>query len=568
MGDRLSKGRTIEDRVSAHDVLEALPDAVVVVDGAGVLIQLNRGAERLFGYDRGEMEGRPFNVLLAGHPSPPAPPGVAPGIAQGLRKDGTRIPVEIRTSALTAWAGSVTVVAIRDVSERTPPEVERTRQVRERALFAEISRLARKDALTGLPNRTVLHDRVRAAIAAARRDGHRLAVLLLDLDRFKQINESLGHAIGDWLLESVALRLTATVGGDDTVSRQGGDEFVILLAQVRDRDEIARRAERIIDAVTGLHHIAGHELHVNASLGVACYPEDGEDSETLIKHADIAMYHAKNQGRDNFQFFTGEMNAYVVERQALEHSLRGALRRGELVLHYQPKVNLVTGLMIGAEALVRWRHPDHGLIGPERFVPVAEESGLIVPIGQWVLREACRQAAEWQAAGLQPLPVAVNISGVELRNKSFPDDVRRILKETTLSPHHLEVELTESVLMESVGATADVLRELKATGLRLAVDDFGTGYSSLSYLAQFPIDALKVDQSFVRQIAGARESSPIITAVISMAKGLKHRVIAEGVETLAQLAFLRAEHCEEGQGFHFSRPLPPRQFADLLAAAR
>jgi EAL domain-containing protein (putative c-di-GMP-specific phosphodiesterase class I) len=278
------------------------------------------------------------------------------------------------------------------------------------------------------------------------------------------------------------------------------------------------------------------------------------------------MYYAKDHGRHNCKFFTPEMNAQIIERQALEGGLRRALDRREFLLHYQPKVNLRTGQMIGAEALIRWRHPERGVVAPQSFIPIAEETGLIVPIGQWVLREACRQAREWQAAGLRPVPVAVNISALEFRSKAFFDGVRGTLEETGLDPRFLELELTESVLMESVASTAEMLWELKAMGLRLAVDDFGTGYSSLSYLMHFPIDALKVDQSFVHEITAEGDTSPIITAVIAMGRSLKQRVIAEGVETGQQLAFLRAQHCEEGQGFHFSRPLPADRFAALLAA--
>jgi predicted signal transduction protein with EAL and GGDEF domain len=364
----------------------------------------------------------------------------------------------------------------------------------------------------------------------------------------------------------VAGRLTASVRRSDTVSRQGGDEFVILLANIRQRDDLAKAASKIMAAISVPHFVGTHELHVTASMGIAVYPDDGEDEETLIRNADTAMYHAKDHGRDGFQFFSKEMNAVIVERRALEGSLRRALDRSEFVLHYQPKIELATGRMVGAEALIRWRHPERGIMGPHSFVPIAEENGLIVPIGQWVLREACRQAREWQSAGLVPVPVAVNISGLEFRAKGFFERVRRTLEETGLDPRLLELELTESVLMESLASTAGMLWELKAMGLRLAVDDFGTGYSSLSYLMHFPIDALKVDRSFVQEITAKADKSPIITAVIAMGKSLKQRVIAEGIETREQLAFLRAERCEDGQGFHFSHPLPADRFAALLAA--
>ncbi len=565
-----------DDGISARDVLEAAPDALVLVNETGEIVLVNEPAVQLFGYRRDELLGQPVEVLV-----PPAYRDAqlrdhAAYISNwrrrgggrelvGLRRDGTEFPIETSLSPLASRRGMLVIFAIRDISARKRAEAERRHLVRERALYSEIARLARHDALTGLPNRTLLYDRLSTAIASATRHRHKIGVLFLDLDRFKHVNDSLGHGAGDCLLRSVAGRLSASVRRSDTVSRQGGDEFVILLAEVTHREDLAKAASNIMEAITQPHRVGSHELHVTASIGIAVYPDDGGHVETLIKQADIAMYHAKDHGRDNYQFFTPEMNTLIVERRALEGSLRRALNRQEFLLHYQPKIDLATGGMIGAEALIRWRHPERGLVRPRSFVPIAEECGLIVPIGQWVLREACRQAREWQAAGLRPMPVAVNISSVELRSKGFLDGVRRILDETGLDPRLLELELTESVLMESMASTAEMLRELKAMGLRLAVDDFGTGYSSLSYLMQFPIDTLKVDQSFVREITAEGDRSPIITAVIAMGRSLNQRVIAEGVETGEQLAFLQAQHCEEGQGFHFSRPLPADQFGALLA---
>jgi diguanylate cyclase (GGDEF)-like protein/PAS domain S-box-containing protein len=568
-----------DDGISARDVLEAAPDAVVLVNHAGDIVLVNQPAEQLFGYRRDELFGQPVERLVpasrrAAHrlhratysalPSRRAM-GFGPALS-GLRKDGTEFPAEISLSPLDSGRGPVVMLAVRDITARRRAEAERTYLLRERALYAEISRLARQDALTGLPNRMMLHDRLATAIASASRHENMLGVVFLDLDRFKHVNDSLGHSAGDGLLQSVAGRLKAGVRRTDTVSRQGGDEFVILLSDVKHREDVANTALKIMTAISAPHQVATHELHVTASVGLAVYPDDGADVETLIKHADIAMYHAKDHGRDNYQFFSPEMNTAIVERRTLEGSLRQALNRREFRLHYQPKIDLATGAMSGAEALIRWQHPERGLVSPQAFVPIAEENGLIVPIGQWVLREACRQAREWQDAGLRPVPVAVNISALEFRSKGFVDGVRRILDETRLDPRRLEMELTESVLMESVASTAEMLRELKAMGVRLAVDDFGTGYSSLSYLMQFPIDALKVDRSFVREITAEGDTSPIITAVIAMGRSLNQRVIAEGVETEEQVAFLQAQHCEEGQGFHFSRPLPADRFATLLAS--
>jgi diguanylate cyclase (GGDEF)-like protein len=398
----------------------------------------------------------------------------------------------------------------------------------------------------------------------ARRHGKQRAVLFLDLDRFKHINDSLGHPIGDKLLQSVAQRLVACVRASDTVSRQGGDEFVVLLSEIEQAADAALSAEKMLVALAAPHSIAERELHITASIGISIYPEDGQDAQTLIRCADTAMYHAKDKGRNNYQFFTEDMNVRAVEREFLEGSLRRALKRREFVLHYQPKINLETGAITGVEALIRWRHPERGLIPPALFVPIAEDCGLIVPIGRWVLHEACRQIQAWIDAGLPAMPVAVNISAVEFQSKEFLERVRAILKETRLNPRYLELELTESVLMQDAEATVPALIALKAIGVRLAIDDFGTGYSSLSYLRQFPIDTLKIDQSFVREITVGTLDDTIVSAVISMAKTLKQRVIAEGVETGEQLAFLRRQHCGEGQGFHFSRPMSAEAFATLL----
>ncbi len=563
--------------ISALDVLEAAPDALVLVHQDGDIVLVNRPAERLFGYRRDELLGKPVQILVpwsyrAAHALQFAryrtewrrrALRVGPELF-GLRKDGTEFPVEVSLSPLASPRGLLVILAIRDISARKRAEAERRFLVRERALYGAISRLARHDPLTGLANRALLHDRLSGALASADRHGDKLGVAFLDLDRFKHVNDSLGHGAGDCLLQSVAARLKASVRKTDTVCRLGGDEFVIVLPDVKRRDDLEKAAGKIAAALGAPHRAGGHDLHVTASVGIAVYPDDGRDAETLIRNADIAMYYAKDHGRNHVRFFTEEMNALIIERRALEDGLRTALDRGEFVLHYQPKVELVTGRMIGAEALIRWRHPERGLVTPDSFIPVAEESGLIVPIGQWVQREACRQAIAWQAAGLRPVPIAVNISALEFRGQGFFERVRRILGETGLDPRLLELELTESALMESVASTAEMLWELKRMGLRLAVDDFGTGYSSLSYLMHFPIDALKVDQSFVHEITAEGDSSPIITAVIAMGRSLKQRVVAEGVETEAQLAFLRAQQCEEGQGFHFSRPLPPDQFSALL----
>jgi predicted signal transduction protein with EAL and GGDEF domain len=358
--------------------------------------------------------------------------------------------------------------------------------------------------------------------------------------------------------------LSACVRKSDTVSRQGGDEFVILLPEVAHAADAAISAAKIISELKESLNIGEQSLRVTVSIGISTYPDNGEDAETLIKNADTAMYHAKQSGRDNFQFFKPDMSLRAVERQSLEGQLRYALERQELLLHYQPKVNLKTRAITSVEALVRWQHPERGLLLPGQFLNIAEDTGMIVAIGQWVLREACRQTREWLDAGLLAVPVAVNISSLEFRNEHFSEGVQVALKDSRLEPRYLELELTESVLMRHAESTSYALGQLKAIGVRLAVDDFGTGYSSLSYLTRFPIDALKLDQSFVHDIIASTDDAIVVTAVVSMGNSLKHRVIAEGVEALQQLNFLQARGCEEGQGFYFSRPLAAHQFAKLL----
>jgi len=424
---------------------------------------------------------------------------------------------------------------------------------------------AHHDFLTGLPNRVLLNDRVKQAIAVAARHSRRVAMFFLDLDGFKHINDSLGHPVGDTLLQSVAGRLVECVRNADTVSRQGGDEFVVLLSEMDRLEDAAVMARRMLQAVAKVHVLEQHDLHVSASIGVSVFPEDGLDTDTLIKNADTAMYQAKEQGRQSYRFFTPAMNVRAVERQFIEENLRSALDRQEFAVHYQPKIDLKTGRCSGVEALARWTHPIRGAIPPGQFIPVAEDCGLILPIGHWVLRESCKQAKAWMDAGVALPTVAVNISAMEFRAPHFLEGVFAVLKETGLNPSALELELTESVLMKHADSTGAILKALKAEGIHLAVDDFGTGYSSLSYLGRFPIDTLKIDQSFVRQISSTSDQTSLVTAVISMGRSLDLLVVAEGVETQEELSFLLDQRCDEAQGNYFSRPVPPEQIAGLLA---
>jgi diguanylate cyclase (GGDEF)-like protein len=423
---------------------------------------------------------------------------------------------------------------------------------------------AHHDALTGLPNRVLLGERLARALALARRHQRLLAVLYLDIDRFKSINDALGHPIGDQVLQAVGCAVTQCIRDSDTVGRHGGDEFIVVLSELAQAEGAAAAARTIIAALGELHHVAGHDIRIGASIGISLFPADGDDPETLLRHADMALYRAKELGGDRFEFFQPEMTVRAIERRALEAGLHRALTNREFELFYQPKVDLTTGGVIGAEALIRWRHPERGLVPPAEFVPVAEACGLIGPIGRWVVREACRQARCWQDAGLRPVPVAVNISAVEFRSDGFLQGVIDTLADTGLAPRYLELELTESVLMKHAATTTSVLQALKSLGVQLAIDDFGTGWSSLSYLGQFPVDVLKIDQSFVQDITARAYAAPIVTAVIGLGKSLNLRVIAEGVETRDQLAFLQAQACVEGQGYYFSRPVVATQFARML----
>jgi diguanylate cyclase (GGDEF)-like protein/PAS domain S-box-containing protein len=555
------------ERERAEITLNSIGDAVISADNAGNVTYLNLVAERMLGWSRAEAAGRPladvFHIIdgvtrKAVHS--PIETAIRQNKPAGLsansvliRRDGSEIAIEDSAAPIHNRSGSVigAVMVFHDVSEA-------------RAMVLKMAHLAQHDYLTDLPNRVLLNDRLTQAIALARRRRKQLAVLFMDLDLFKNINDSLGHLMGDKLLQSVADRLLRCIRSSDTVSRQGGDEFVVLLGEIDHIDDAVHCAKNIISALTNLHTIEKHELSLTLSIGISIYPDDGENAETLIKNADAAMYHAKQNGRNNYQFFKQQMNDRIIERQSLEAGLRVALARQEFVLYYQPIINLETGAISGTEALIRWRHPQRGLLLPEQFVPIAEECGMIVPIGRWVLREACRQARVWLDAALQPCPVAINISAVEFRSNEFLDGVRESLQEAQLAPGNLEIELTESVLMQDLKSTTTVLKTLKAMGVQLAIDDFGTGYSSLSYLKRFPIDNLKIDQSFVCDITIDPDDTTIVSAVIGMGNSLNKRVSAEGVETQAQLDFLRTQHCSGGQGFFFSPPVTAGAYTQLL----
>jgi diguanylate cyclase (GGDEF)-like protein len=429
----------------------------------------------------------------------------------------------------------------------------------------QLEHQANYDALTGLPNRNLLHDRLRQAVYAQRAPRN-IAVVFMDLDHFKFVNDSLGHGAGDKLLKGMGERLRAGLREGDTVGRVGGDEFVLILHDQSNEEVMFRAMQRIAARVAEPIEVEGKELYITCSAGISLYPQDGLDVDTLLKNADAAMYRAKEHGRNNFQFYTAEMNERVSERLALENALRRALERQELVLHYQQKIDLKSGATIGAEALVRWLHPEWGLVRPARFIALAEETGLIVGLGEWVLREACRQTRAWLDAGLKPGTVSVNLSARQFRQEGLVRLVSRVLEATGLDPAHLEMELTESMVMHNVDAAVATLQGLKSLGVALSVDDFGTGYSSLAYLKDLPIDTLKIDRAFVRDIGtGAEEDEGVIAqAIISLGHALHLKVIAEGVETDAQLRFLRRHGCDAVQGFLYGEAVAPREHARLL----
>jgi diguanylate cyclase (GGDEF)-like protein/PAS domain S-box-containing protein len=555
------------EKERAQVTLSSIGDAVACTDLAGNVSFLNPVAEKMTGWSQQDAAGRPMaEILRIQHDTTrepiPNPMELAmvenltmnlPSSCHLVRRDGKETPIEDSVSPIHDRRGQVTgaVIVFRDVTAA-------------QAMARQMAYSAQHDFLTGLPNRILLNDRVSQAIAASLRHQTGVAVLFLDLDGFKHINDSLGHPIGDRLLQSIAARLRDCLRGSDTVSRQGGDEFVMLLPEIQRAEEAAVTAQRVIQAIDTPHSIDDHDLHITASIGISVYPDDGLDSATLIKNADTAMYHAKEHGRKSYEFFKPDMNIRAVARQSIEEGLRRALEQQEFVVHYQPKVDLRSGAITGAEALLRWAHPTRGMIAPAEFIPVAEDCGLIVPIDNWVLRESCRQARAWLDAELRLRTMSVNVSAMEFRDKHFGEVVLKALDEAGLHPCYLQLELTESILMRSADSTESILDALKATGVQVAIDDFGTGYSSLSYLTRFPIDTLKIDQSFVHQIAASESDTSIVTAIISMGHSLHMRVVAEGVETQEEAAFLRAQNCDEAQGYYFSRPVDAEQFAVLL----
>jgi diguanylate cyclase (GGDEF)-like protein/PAS domain S-box-containing protein len=545
-------------------VLEAAANAIAITDSNGTIQWVNHAFTIMTGYSKEEVLGKNPRLLKSGDQAQSYYDKLWSTILSGKvwqgeiinkRKDGTTYTEEMTITPVTQGVGNAAVTKFIAIKQN----ITKRKVAEERIQF-----LAYSDALTGLPNRRLLQDRLTQALASARRQKSRVALLFLDLDKFKNINDSLGHAVGDLLLQEVAGRLTTWGREQDTVARVGGDEFLILLTGVKDITDVAVAAKRLMDTMIGEYSIQGHALNITCSLGVSIFPEHGTDTETLIKNADTAMYSAKESGRNGFRFFTEDLDAQAVERLTLENSLQLALDKKELFLVYQPQMDIVSGKIIGLEALLRWQHPKLGLVPPDKFIRIAENCGLIVPIGEWVLETACSQARKWHEDGLPKVRVAVNVSAVQFRRQGFSEQIRRVLHETGLAPQYLELELTESVVLADADVTFSVSQELKAMGVELAIDDFGTGYSSFSYLKQFRVGKLKIDRSFIRDVAVNPDDAAITAAIISMAKNLHLKVIAEGVENEAQMSFLRAHHCDEIQGYYFSKPLAVDKVADKL----
>ena len=537
-------------------------DAIVITDSHNAILSVNAAFTRLTGYEETDVVGKNPRILSSGRESPEfyaamwrdiTQKGQWSGEVEDRRKDGSVYPKWLNISVVRAPDGAILnhVGVFKDITAQ--------KQSEERFIY-----LANHDTLTTLPNRHLLTDRLRKAIELATRSEGRLALLFLDLDNFKWVNDSLGHANGDKLLITVATRLLAAVRASDTVARLGGDEFVVLIIHPSGNQEVASIAEKVIAAVAQPLDLGGHEYQVTISIGISVFPNDGQDSTALIKHADTALYAAKGQGKNQFRFFDSELNRHAVERTELERGLRQAIKQQEFELHYQPKLCIKSDSICGAEALIRWRHPELGLIPPDKFIPLAEETGLIVEIGEWVIRETCRQISVWEKRGIKLRGVAVNLSALQIEALNFVDTVTRIMDESGVSPEQLELELTESAVLRSPDRSIATLQRLRQMGFRLALDDFGTGYSSLSYLKRLPVDIVKIDRSFVNGIPDDEGDMQIVRMTIALAKSIHLVVVAEGIETAQQHEFFKEIGCEFLQGYLISRPLPARDFEKLL----
>ena len=538
----------------AGRIIERSSEGIIITDTGHNIIEVNAAFEKITGFTREEAIGRNPRFLSSGRQNVEFyrhlwkqinDTGFWQGEIWNRRKNGETYPEWLSISAIRDDAGRIShyVGTFADITEAKATE-------------ARIRHMAHHDFLTGLPNRFLLTDRFQQIAAAAERNGTRFALLFIDLDRFKNVNDTLGHSVGDQLLRDVAARLRSTVRGTDTISRQGGDEFIVLLSDINTPEDVTQAARKLIQLLGEPFTLGEHRITVTPSIGIAVSPEDGNDLDSLLKHADLAMYDAKQQGRNNFQFFRREMNARSLELLLMESDLRQALRKQEFELHYQPQIDFGSGEVVSLEALLRWRHPERGLVSPGDFIPMAEDTGLIVPIGEWVIGEACRQLAAWRRSRWPALRIAVNLSAAQFRQKDLHMQIANALVASDLPAEALELEVTESILMSDAENTVATLRALSDMGMRIAIDDFGTGYSSLAYLKRFPVDTLKVDRSFVSNIDSSDEDAAICSAIIGLAHSLHLEVVAEGVETQAQFEWLARTGCHYAQGYLTGRPAP------------
>ena len=539
-------------------------EGIVITNPDGDIVAVNPAFTEITGYSESEALGKNPRIRKSGRHDRSfyqamwaslLETGSWRGEIWNRRKTGETYPEWLTINTVRDESGKIGnyVAVFTDISQMKRSE-------------AELNHLAHHDPLTELPNRLLLDARLEYAIQHAHREGTSLTVLFIDLDRFKTVNDSLGHPAGDQLLRSVAALLSACVRGEDTVARLGGDEFVIVLEGVGDASDASEMAKKILNALNQRYDLNGQDVFIGASIGISTYPADGRDGTTLLKNADAAMYLAKEEGRNTFRFYSAELTRAAHDRLNLESELRHAIEQQEFVLYYQPQVDVSSGAIVGAEALVRWQHPQFGLISPLRFIPLAEETGLILPLGDWVLNAACEQLQTWLESGLPPITLAVNLSPRQFQHRDLVKQLRTVLDATGLPPRLLELEITEGAIMERGKSAVTALQALKDLGLRLAIDDFGTGYSSLAYLRRFPIDTLKIDQSFMRDIPRDTGAMEIAVTIIAMAHNLRMQVLAEGVETPEQLAFLQRNGCNTYQGFLSSRPVTAESFATLLRA--
>ncbi|MDD5390399.1 MAG: EAL domain-containing protein [Gallionellaceae bacterium] len=573
--DNLRMLQQIEQSEQWHRLLvNTSPDVIYTLDGEGRFTFLNESISRVLGYHPDELVGKSYEAIVPDEELDNA------RYRLNERRTGDRSTRNVdlllkRKEDLLTGSGEATVAV--EVSAagmyRPLPDgsgeflgtygVARDISARKQA-EATITFQAYHDLLTGLPNRALFNDRLGQAIAQARRHGQALAVMFLDMDRFKVVNDTHGHLVGDGLLQGMAQRLRGSLREGDTLARIGGDEFMLLLPHVRSRDNAAFIADKIIASLKHPFHVDGHEIYSGMSIGIAVYPEDGDNQETLIKHADLAMYHAKDHGRNDFRFFTHDLQHSLTGRLAVENDMRHALTRGEFEMYYQPQVDIQSQRIRGMEALIRWHHPERGMVPPNDFIPIAEECGLIAPISEWVLDTACKQAKAWRAANMPAISLGVNLSARQIEHPHFVDKFIHSLKENGIDGQGIEIEITESTLMRDMEGAIEKLRRLADQGVEISIDDFGTGYSSLSYLRKLPVHTLKIDRSFIHDLSAPSNGGTIVAGITAMAKGLRLNVVAEGVETSAQLEYLESIGCDSYQGYLFSRPVAARDATGLL----